>query len=114
MLVRSRLMALKQPFWLLFVAVVVFATTCSCSSIGHMPSTKEEANDFGEFKSGQAEEKASEGSESWTGWAKEKLSEGLGLKHDSDAKETIKRASERAGDAAKTATDNAQDMASGK
>lgn len=108
-------MALSRPLCLLFTAAAVFAATCDCSGVGHMPSNGEEAGDFEVFKvrTGQAGDK-DKAAESWTGWAKEKLSEGLGLNYDHDAKGTSKRAFEKAGDIAKTAKDRVEDMASGK
>lgn len=82
---------------------LVFAATCSCSGVGHMPSKKEAADDFEDFKvrTGLVGEKAAE------------ASKGLGLKHNHDAKGTAKSTSEMAGDAAKNAKEKVQDMASG-
>lgn len=104
------------------VALAVLAPGCGSSGVGHMPSTKEEGEDFEEFKvkteqagekAADARKEAKESSESWTEWAKEKLSEGLGLKQDETKESATKRASDETTDAAKTAKDKVHDMASG-
>lgn len=119
-------MASRRPFWLFVMAVAVALAVltpgCGSSGVGHMPSSKEEGEDFKEFKvkTEQAGEKAAdagkeakEASESWAEWAKEKLSEGLGFKQDETKESATKRASDKAADTAKTAKDKVQDMASG-
>ncbi|KAE9602531.1 hypothetical protein Lal_00049936 [Lupinus albus] len=88
----------------LVIVMLVFSMKCMCSSVGHMPSTKEEGRDYKEVKAKTSEtaKKGKEAIESWTEWAKEKLNEGLGLKNDEDHKDsTIKKASDYASDAAK-------------
>ncbi|KAK4800723.1 hypothetical protein SAY86_021210 [Trapa natans] len=105
-------MALSRPFWLF--TVVVFAATCGASGVGHMPpSNREEAAGFEEFKArtGQTGDMATK---SWTGWAKEKISGGLGLKLDHNAKETAKRAYEKADHSVNTAKGKVQGVASRK
>lgn len=98
--------------------VMALAISCSCTSVGHMPSSKDEGEDFEELKgkTEKAKDKAAETgkepketSESWAGWAQEKISEGLGLK----AEETAKKASDSATETAKKTKDKAEDTASG-
>ncbi|KAM1438482.1 hypothetical protein ACFXTO_012466 [Malus domestica] len=105
-------MGAKQSYKLLLViavaVVVMLATVCRGSSVGHTPSANEEVLDeFVEFKDqsrqtddARAAEKAregKEGSESWTEWAKEKITGGLGLKQDDE--NFLKDSSNKASDA---------------
>ncbi|KAM1078435.1 hypothetical protein ACFX13_004469 [Malus domestica] len=113
-------MGAKQSYKLLLViavaVVVMLATVCRGSSVGHTPSANEEVLDeFVEFKDqsrqtddARAAEKAregKEGSESWTEWAKEKITGGLGLKQDNenflkqDDENFLKDSSKKASDA---------------
>lgn len=92
---------------MLLMAVTVFAMNCNCSSVGHMPSTKEEVHDFQQVKEDHHQGNK-EGTESWTEWAKEKITEGLGFKHDGKDKETT---TEKVSDTAQKSKDMSKDAA---
>lgn len=106
---------------LLMVIVMAFTISCSSTSVGHTPPSKDDGEDYKELKgkTNQVKYKAAEmgketreTSESWAGWAKEKISEGLGLKAE-EAKETANKASDSATETAKKTKDKVEDMASG-
>ncbi|KAM0997641.1 hypothetical protein ACFX2I_007485 [Malus domestica] len=78
-------MGAKQSYKLLLViavaVVVMLATVCRGSSVGHTPSANEETDDA---RAAEKAREGKEGSESWTEWAKEKITGGLGLKQDNE------------------------------
>lgn len=102
--------------YLLICVVVLMAVTAISSDDNQEANKYEEAKgrtEEAKNKVGDTAHEAKEASESWTEWAKDKITEGLGFKHDEDAKDKVRQASESAYDTTKSTKDNIQDTASG-
>lgn len=103
------------------VLLVFMVTICWSGSVGHMPSTEEDARDYHEMKSKVAakddKKEKDQTAETWTEWAKEKITGGLGLKNereeDQDDDGGVKKVTDFTSDSALKAKDKIQNVASG-
>lgn len=108
------------PAVVMTVILLVFAVSfCRSASVGHMPSTAEEARDYQEMKSKTAakdeKERDESSSESWTEWAKEKIAGGIGRKNEphDESEDGVKKVTDFTTDNSKRAKDKIENVASG-